>query len=173
MNYLSALRDKARDYSKRATAWTLEKAVGELALPAALLSTTSNGSYLERGLSGFTTAANALYYGASAYIQNTGVRDVLNNGVLEVVKLAGNAAANIQQDPQKTLYAIIGTYVTMKAVPALTGMARKYLRNRKVRAASVPTRTRQSYVSAPKDNPQSRTINQGYPIPEEDLSHDL
>jgi len=119
------------EYIGRGLAWTSEKVISELALPMALLSATSKGSYVERGLAGVTKTLGSIKFGIKSYISNEGIRDVVNGVTLDVVESVGNIATNIKDEPEKTLYVAIGTYGIGKSIPFLSGKIRKKLREKK------------------------------------------
>ncbi len=128
---------KGLECTSRTGAWVAEKAVSELALPAAIISTTQSGNYLERVAHGYTSAFNVISEGVMAYVHNSGVRDVINGLGLDVIKAMGHSAENIQDDPKKVLYAALATYGLGKAVPYASKSMRKFLRNRKQKTSQL------------------------------------
>jgi len=105
--------------------WTAETAVSELALPAAFLSTTHNGGYLSRAFGGLSTTLGVIKSGLEAYLTNDGAKDVLNELGIGVMKGLGSIAQNLYEDPARTLYGVLTTYLACKAIPYVSRTIRK------------------------------------------------
>lgn len=116
---------KGLQYSGWVGLWTAEKGLSEIALPAAVLSATRDGSYLERAVAGVTTTLSVLKNAVEAYAMNEGVRDFVNSLAIESMKAIGRMGENLEQDPRKVLYAALLTYAGCKAIPALSKLVRK------------------------------------------------
>ncbi len=135
----------------RTIAWLLravlivaEKLFSELALLAAIFSTTHGGSYLDRILGGMYENFSALYGFAHAHVTNmtfanfvVALGDAFEDG-LETMQI------NVQDSPRQVLLAMVATYAAWKVIAYLLRLIRKnVLRGKKGEAGTVksPGRT--------------------------------
>ena len=118
----------------RGLAYTTEKTVFMLAVPAALLSTANTGNYVERMYGGYADTLKILKGGVEAYVLDEGVRNVAKDLALGIMSYAGRVAENLKDDPETTAYAALATLIAGKTVPYTSGKIRKMLRNRKKRS---------------------------------------
>lgn len=107
-----------------------EYALSELALPVAAATMAGQGNYFERVYSGVSEVAKALNTTVGAYVTNAGVRDTMNSGAMHILELLGNTGHNIAERPVETGLTALATYVGMKAIPKLSGIARQKLTRR-------------------------------------------
>jgi len=98
------------------TAYVGSKALSKLALPSAVCSTIYDGSYINRGYGGLKTTFGLLYNIAEAYVGNSTVqfRDAINGAALDVMRAMGDAAGNIQDDPDRVIYAALWNFCSFK-----------------------------------------------------------
>jgi len=116
----------------RTIAWILravflvaEKLFSELALLAAIFSTTQGGSYVDRILGGMYDNFDAIYEFARAYVTNmtfanfiVALGDAFEDG-LETLQI------NVQDSPRQVLLAMVATYAAWKVIAYLLGLIRK------------------------------------------------
>ena len=136
------------------TAYVGSKALSKLALPSAVCSTIYDGSYINRGYGGLKTTFGLLYNIAEAYVGNSTVqfREAINGAAFVSLRAMGDAAGNIQDDPDRVIYAALGTFALLKSPEMIRGGVRKFnnwrarreLESYKVR--SLESRTNNNYL---------------------------
>ena len=127
MEQKKSLKNKVLRGMGKATAWTLEKGVSELALIGAIFSATNTGNYFEKVGTGIIGPVKFVYSGAKAYVTNEGFRDLTNSYALEIINGVGNIAGNIVDNPVETGIAAATTFGLYKAVPLVSKKVRKSL----------------------------------------------
>ncbi len=125
------LKNKVLNKIGKATAWTLEKGVSELALIGGIFSATNTGNYFEKVGTGIIGPSKVLYSGAKAYITNEGFRDVANNQILEAMQGIGNIAGNIVDSPIETGFAAATTWGLYKSIPIASKKIRRHYSDKK------------------------------------------
>lgn len=102
-----------------------EKVLSELALLAALFSSTEGGTFFDRIVGGMFDNFHAIYGFGKAYVTNMkfsdfimALGDALEDG-LEAVEL------NVQTSPRKVLLAMLATFVAWKVVAYVLRVLRK------------------------------------------------
>ncbi len=125
----ASLTDRVIRTLKHAPIWVLEHGIRDIALPAAVLSTTGGPGYVSKMTAGITTPIKILYNGAVAYVNDTGVRTLFNSFAIETIKAVGQVADNVANRLDETFYAALLTYATCKTIPAVSRWARnRYIR---------------------------------------------
>ncbi|MBS3101994.1 hypothetical protein J4458_00940 [Candidatus Woesearchaeota archaeon] len=114
---------------RHAPIWIAEHAVRDLAIPAAVLSTTGGPGYLNKITAGVTTPVKMLYDIGHAYLYDTGFRQTVNSFFASSAKAIGQFGDNIANRPDETLYAALMTYAGFKILPAVSrSLRRRYIK---------------------------------------------
>ena len=115
----------------KTTTFIVEKVVWELAILAAIFSTTEPGTYASRIIGGMEDIVYAIYAFIRAYVLNVSFRDFMENFKTAVVGELGKFADNVEADPRMVLIAFIATFITYKVLSWLLGLFRRRLLCRK------------------------------------------
>ena len=93
--------------------WGLEEVVGFLTPIGALLSVGANPDYslLQKMVYGPAQAAEFAAKAFTSYALNSGVRDVTNSYIAELMHSLGNAGVNIVEKPFESAMSVVGAYV--------------------------------------------------------------
>lgn len=108
-----------------ATAATAEYIVKKSALIAAICSTAGTGNYAQRAFSGAGLIVDVFKEPVSAYINNTGFRDMTNAAAKTATSDIGDIVRNAMSDPMYTAQAAAITFAACKTLPMVSKMARK------------------------------------------------
>lgn len=113
------------------TTFVVEKVMWELAILAAIFSTTEPGTYVSRIVGGMADIVYAIYAFIRAYVLNVSFSEFMEHFKASVMGELGKFADNVEADPRMVLMAFIATFITYKVLSWLLGLFRRRLLCRK------------------------------------------
>ncbi len=113
------------------TTFVVEKVMWELAILAAIFSTTEPGTYVSRIVGGMEDIVYAIYAFIRAYVLNVSFSEFMEHFKAAMMGEMGKFADNVEADPRMVLIAFIATFITYKVLSWLLGLFRRRLLCRK------------------------------------------
>ena len=137
--------------------YVVEKFIAELALIAAILSTTVTGNVPERIVGGIMSVINLIIKIVDVYVKNTGVRTVINNFGASALKSIGNIGDNLQKDPRLVLIVFVSVYVLVKLIALCFYFIRRALR-KKSEVITTPTKPQPPIHQKTENRPKEQSV---------------
>ena len=115
------------------TTFVVEKVMWELAILAAIFSTTEPGTYVSRIVGGMADIVYAIYAFIRAYVLNVSFSDFMEHFKAAMMGEMGKFADNVEANPRMVLIAFIATFITYKVLSWLLGLFRRKLLCRRLK----------------------------------------